>query len=97
MGFSQMALAAAFGGPMLNILLGIGISGIYINLSKHHVYTTEISPTLMVSAASLLTTLIVLLIAVPANDYVMGRKLGICLCAIFFIGMVASVIVELST
>lgn len=94
MGFSQMAISGVFGGPMLNILLGIGISGIYINISKHHVYNTSISPTLIVSGASLLTTLVILLIAVPANDYVMGRKLGFVLCSIFLVGMVSSVLVE---
>ncbi|CCG85183.1 Sodium/calcium exchanger protein [Taphrina deformans PYCC 5710] len=95
MGFSQMAISGVFGGPMLNILIGIGISGIYINISKHHVYNTEISPTLIVSGASLLTTLIILLIAVPANGYVMTRKLGVALCCIFLVGMITSVLVEI--
>lgn len=95
MGFSQMAISGVFGGPMLNILLGIGISGIYINVSKHHVYNTQISPTLIVSGASLLTTLVMLLIAVPANDYVMSRKLGFILCGVFLSGMICSILVEI--
>ena len=94
MGFSQMAISGVFGGPMLNILMGIGISGIYINVSSHHVYATEISATLIVSAASLLTTLVVLLIAVPANKYVMSRNLGFVLYAIFLTGMIVSILVE---
>lgn len=63
-------------------------------MAKHHVYNADISPTLIVSAASLLTTLVILLIAVPANNYVMSRQLGISLCCIFVAGMAISVLVE---
>ncbi|ORY82540.1 Sodium/calcium exchanger protein-domain-containing protein [Protomyces lactucae-debilis] len=95
MGFSQMAISGVFGGPMLNILIGIGISGIYINLTKHHVYNASISPTLIVSGASLLVTLLVLLVAVPHNNYMMTRGLGVALCCIFLVGMITSVLVEM--
>jgi sodium/potassium/calcium exchanger 6 len=34
LGYPVMALSACFGGPMLNILLGIGLGGLYMTLNR---------------------------------------------------------------
>lgn len=95
MGFSLMAFSATFGGPLMNILMGLGISGVYVNLARHRSYDTQMSPTLIISCASLLTTLVTMLVLVPAAGYRMTRPIGVLLIAIFFTGMVASILVEL--
>src|SRR5690606_5986901 len=61
LGFPVMALSACFGGPMLNILLGVGISGLVISATREgHAYRIEVSSTLIISAATLLVTLVFL-------------------------------------
>ncbi|OBT61594.1 hypothetical protein VE03_08921 [Pseudogymnoascus sp. 23342-1-I1] len=90
LGYPVMALSACFGGPMLNILLGIGGSGLYMTLTEAHnkhekhpgrpmkykPYEIDISPTLLISAVSLLITLVALLVLVPLNKWMMTRKIG---------------------
>lgn len=105
-----MALSACFGGPMLNILIGIGVSGAYMTIKeanhKHHKhpnkdikykpYEIEVSGTLMVSAITLLITLVGLLIAVPMNKWVMSRKIGWGLIILWSISTMINLAVEVS-
>jgi solute carrier family 24 (sodium/potassium/calcium exchanger), member 6 len=108
LGFPVMALSACFGGPMLNILLGIGVSGLYITIRhgakvhhkhpdrpiKYKPYEIEVSTTLLISGITLLVTLVGLLIVVPLNGWKMDRRIGIGLCVVWGLSTVGNVIVE---
>ena len=109
LGYPVMALSACFGGPMLNILLGIGIGGLYMTVNKathkhakhptqpieYKPYEVEVSTTLMISGVTLLVTLIGLLIVVPLNGWKMDRKIGLGLIILWSLSTVGNVIVEL--
>jgi len=110
LGYPVMALSACFGGPMLNILLGIGISGLYMTIKeanskhvkhpgkkiKYKPYQIEVSGTLLVSAITLLVTLVGLLVAVPMNKWVMSRRIGWGLIILWCISTVINLAVEIS-
>jgi sodium/potassium/calcium exchanger 6 len=106
--YPVMALSSCFGGPMLNILLGIGISGLYMTIThgnqrhakhphdviRYKPYQIEVSNTLVISGASLLVTLVGLLIVVPWNGWKMDRKIGWGLIGLWSISTLGNVIVE---
>jgi len=110
LGYPVMALSACFGGPMLNILLGIGISGLYMTIKeadhkhakhpgkkiKYKPYQVEVSGTLMISGISLLITLVGLLVVVPMNKWVMSRRIGWALIGLWSISTVINLAVEIS-
>ncbi|KAK4105496.1 hypothetical protein N658DRAFT_121752 [Parathielavia hyrcaniae] len=112
LGYPVMALAACFGGPMLNILLGVGMGGAWMGIrhaagkGHHHhhgkkrvgyePYHIQVGGTLMISAVTVLLTLVVLLIVVPRNGWVMSRKIGWGLIAIWTVGTVVNLVVDLT-
>lgn len=110
LGFPIMALSACFGGPMLNILLGIGISGCWILIRgaahRHHKhpgkeikfrsYEIQVGETLIVSGVTLLITLIGLLFAVPLNKWVFSRKIGWALIGIWVVSTTINVVLEVT-
>ncbi|KAK4672945.1 hypothetical protein QC763_107420 [Podospora pseudopauciseta] len=110
LGYPVMALAACFGGPMLNILLGIGIGGAWMGITKankrhrkhphrpieYKPYHIQVGGTLMISAATVLMTLIVLLILVPGNNWMMTRRIGWVLIAIWSVSTLVNLVVELT-
>ena len=110
LGYPVMALSACFGGPMLNILLGIGVSGLYMTIKeadhkhakhpgkkiKYKPYQIDVSGTLMVSGITLLVTLVGLLIAVPMNKWMMSRRIGWGLIILWTISTVINLVVEAS-
>lgn len=89
-----MGFSACFGGPMLNILLGIGISGTYIIRQTNEPYPLEFSTTLIITSAGLLALLIATLIFVPWNGYFLPRMWGVALIVAYTALMVTNVLVE---
>ncbi|KAI9844304.1 MAG: hypothetical protein M1838_002231 [Thelocarpon superellum] len=108
LGFPVMALSACFGGPMLNILLGVGISGMYLMIRdgthrhdrhphkrlRYRPYQIDVSSTLLVSGATLLVTLVGLLIVVPWNGWRMDRKVGWGLIVLWTLSTVGNLVIE---
>ncbi|KAF1914825.1 sodium/calcium exchanger protein-like protein [Ampelomyces quisqualis] len=108
LGFPIMALSACFGGPMLNILLGIGLSGLYMTITKgehrhekhpdrpvHFApYHIAVSTTLIISGATLLFTLAGLLVAVPMRRWKMDKTIGWGLVVLWVVSTLANVLVE---
>lgn len=102
--------SACFGGPMLNILLGIGVGGVLMmvqDANRHHSkhpgddyaykpYRIQIGGTLMISSITLLIMLVSLLIAVPLNKWILSRKIGWVLIAMWSASTVVNVIVEVT-
>ncbi|CAD6907690.1 unnamed protein product, partial [Tilletia controversa] len=101
MGHPVMAISACFAGPLLNILLGIGLSGTYI-LTAHQPEGVErptlildFSPTLLVSCIGLLVILVGILIAVPLNGFYLDRKLGMTLIITYGVIMTTNILTEI--
>ncbi|KAJ3503447.1 hypothetical protein NLJ89_g8430 [Agrocybe chaxingu] len=92
-----MGFSACFGGPMLNILLGVGVSGSYIISQTAEPYILNISTTLFVSGFGLLFLLAATLVFVPLNDYMLTRRWGVLLIATYAVIMTINVIVELKS
>ncbi|KAJ7773220.1 Sodium/calcium exchanger protein-domain-containing protein [Mycena metata] len=89
-----MGFSACFGGPMLNILLGVGISGSYITHNTGEPYSLQFGSTLLVSTIGLLILLAATLVVVPLNGYHLTRTWGIILIASYTLIMAINVVVE---
>ena len=109
LGYPVMALSACFGGPMLNILLGIGLSGLYMTIREgngrherhpnrpvqYKPYQIEVGRSLIISGVALLVTLVGLLIVVPLNKWVMDRKIGWGLVILWCVSTMGNLAVEI--
>ncbi|KAI0399181.1 hypothetical protein F4802DRAFT_590648 [Xylaria palmicola] len=110
LGYPVMALSACFGGPLLNILLGIGLGGAYQTIhtaNKHHhkhpnepyqyhPYHIQVTGTLMVSTIALLITLFALLIVVPMSKWMMTRRIGWGLIVLWTTSTVVNLVIEIT-
>lgn len=79
---------------MLNILLGIGVSGSIVIQETGQDYSFHFTPTLLVNSVGLLVFLVATLVFVPWNGYLLSRRWGIFLLLSYLTLMVVTVIVE---
>lgn len=101
LGYPVMALSACFGGPMMNILLGIGLGGLYMTINADPevavatgAYEITISKVLVISVVTLLIILVGLLIVVPLNKWRMDRTIGWGLVILWSVSTLGNVITE---
>lgn len=80
---------------MLNILLGVGISGSYIIQQNSESYSLNFTKTLIVSSVGLLALLLATIVMVPLNEYFLTRRWGIFLIVAYLTIMAVNVIVEI--
>ncbi|EGG03937.1 uncharacterized protein MELLADRAFT_89752 [Melampsora larici-populina 98AG31] len=96
MGFPVMAISACFGGPMLNVLLGIGLSSTYlISINDGNPYEFKESSRLLISGIGLLIVLLITLIVVPLNNYKLSKPWGIFLIGSYVFGMIIHLFFQL--
>jgi len=79
---------------MLNILLGVGVSGSVVIHQESAPYHLKLSNTLFVSCFGLLFLLFATLVFVPLNNYFLSRQWGILLISSYAIIMLINIIVE---
>ena len=80
---------------MLNILLGVGVSGSYIiHKAAGEPYRLHFNDTLLVSTIGLLTLLVATLVFVPWNGFHLTRRWGIFLVLCYVVIMVTNIVVE---
>ncbi|GAN10891.1 sodium calcium exchanger protein [Mucor ambiguus] len=97
MGYPLMAMSACFGGPMLNIMLGVGIGATFVTSQRNEPYSIDVSKTIVVSSIGLLVVLISSLILVPLNGYRMSRGFGYSWIAIYLICTAINLYIEISS
>ncbi|KAI9482278.1 Sodium/calcium exchanger protein-domain-containing protein [Coemansia mojavensis] len=98
MGYPTMALSACFGGPMLCLLLGIGVAACGSmtrdGISDGSFDIPFTSPTILVSTACLLFNSLMFLLSIPRVQYRMTRGIGLCALFVYLFGMAVNVYIE---
>ena len=80
---------------MLNILLGVGISGSYVISKSSKPYDLPLSRTLFINGLGLLAILIVTVVVVPLNGFYLTRSWGIFLICCYVLQVIITVVIEI--
>jgi len=94
-GFPSMAIAACFGEPLLNLLLGFGVSYTYVILSKGEDLAFQMNPTLIITFSTLVVVLVSCLIFVPLKKFKGTKPLGIYLISLFVLSSFINILNEI--
>jgi sodium/potassium/calcium exchanger 6 len=93
MGYPMMAISACFAGPMLNMMLGIGLSGAILIPSQGDHIKLTVSNTTLLSGFGVLATLLAFNIYLPLNKYRIGKKFGFSLIIFYCTTMFALILI----
>ncbi|KCV68732.1 hypothetical protein H696_05018 [Fonticula alba] len=95
MGHAQMAASASYAGPMLNMLLGVGIACTFLIATTGEPYQVGMNVHLLTSLLTLFVVLIITTIYVVYRGFRFERLLGWVLVGLFVISTVANVTLAL--
>ncbi|XP_060067382.1 mitochondrial sodium/calcium exchanger protein-like [Ylistrum balloti] len=93
-GYPRMGISACFGGPLFNLLLGIGIPFTVATIKNGSDYQLEITFEEVVLAAFLMLSLIVSLLVVPLSKFKMSRMYGLILIVLYIVFLVVAILAE---
>eukprot|EP01095_Lingulamoeba_sp_RSL-Kostka_P000724 TRINITY_DN11007_c0_g1_i1.p1 TRINITY_DN11007_c0_g1~~TRINITY_DN11007_c0_g1_i1.p1 ORF type:complete len:649 (-),score=147.37 TRINITY_DN11007_c0_g1_i1:64-2010(-) len=95
-GFPSMAIAACFGGPLFNMLVGLGISTVFVNIQHFpNAYNDVIlNSNLITSFSTLIITLIFSLIVVILTKFILKKEYAYCLFIIYLLFTVINLLIQ---
>ncbi|XP_012946734.1 mitochondrial sodium/calcium exchanger protein [Aplysia californica] len=93
-GYPRMGISACFGGPLFNLLIGLGVPFTIACLQKDGVFHLAVTLEEMVLAAGLGTSLIATLLIVPLSGFKMSRPYGIALVCLYVAFLVIAILTE---
>ncbi|CEG65906.1 hypothetical protein RMATCC62417_02588 [Rhizopus microsporus] len=89
-----MAISACYAGPLLNMVLGVGISSTYQVWKLGRPYELNISPSILTSTLGLIIVLLSTLIVVYTNGYRVTSQLGIWMISIYCLCILINFLLE---
>jgi len=92
-GYPEMAIGACYGGPCLNLLIGLGLS-MTAHCIKFGSFPVVLESNVLMSFIFLLASILVALLVVPVNGFRVPKAFGVFLLSIYGIFMVMSIMIE---
>ncbi|KAH3661355.1 hypothetical protein OGAPHI_006762 [Ogataea philodendri] len=90
LGYPLMALAACFGGPLLNLLLGVGVNGKIMGQVN-----IDIKWSFTLTCTWIILVLVFMLVYIPLNNWRFTRQIGIGLVLVWVLGTYLNIQLEL--
>ena len=94
MGYSKMSMSASFAGPLLNLLITLGVSGLMGIGRAPQVF--PLNTNMLLCIAGLLMMLLVDLVAVPLNGFRVGRSYGVFKLVLYVVIIGVTVALDLA-
>lgn len=93
MGYPLMALAACIGGPLLNILIGLGMSGLLVGSDNIDISASASIAFCLIGL--LFNLIIILLIVIPFGGWRCDRFVGSLMIFTWFAGVTIAIVLEI--
>jgi len=92
-GYPEMAVAAVYGGPCMNLLIGLGLS-MTAHCLKNKTFPVVLEPNVIISFVFLLMSILAALLVVSSNRFHSPKIFGFFLLGIYLAFMGVSIMIE---
>ena len=94
-GFPQMAIAACYGGPLFNILIGLGASITFVNAQYYpDPYIVSLNTSLIASFSAELLALLTSIVIVPLSKFTVTRRCAVVLLSVYVLFTFVNILVQ---